>query len=461
MSNNLNKKIISTVVFGFFIFLQLHIHAQSPTSSPYSRFGIGEMEKKGFGQMNAMGGSYIALVNDTSSPLFINTGNPSSYTSLKSTVFEVGVQNTYSILSNSNQNVNKNNTTFNYIALGFPISRRMGGAFGLLPFSNVGYKIINQKEVPTIGTVTEEYDGSGGFNQLFAGFSIKPFYNPTKKNYLRKVISNMSIGANGYYVFGNINNTGRLIYPPGAGIYNTKRVRDTQIKDAYATAGIQMHFDIDSIRKRDLRDNVRITIGYNVSLPNSMRASASTLGTTFKYETFERERVIDTMFINNVSGRIKLPLIHGVGLAIKKGDKFTFLADVEYQQWSTYSYFNEVNTFKNAMRYSIGAQYVPSRATTTSSYFSRMHYRIGTRYCDGFIEVKNQKINDYALTAGIGMPVGRYKFIGKERIISFVNLSVEYGQSGTIQNNLVQQKYIRAVIGFTFNDKWFIKPKYD
>ncbi len=462
MYHDLHRKITKAVCFGFFVLLQFYTRAQSPTASPYSRFGIGEIEKKGFGQITAMGGSYIALVNDTSSPLYINTGNPASYTSLKSTVFEVGAQNTYSTFYSPGQNVNKNNTTLNYISLGFPIKHRGGGAFGLLPFSNVGYKVTHQNEVPTIGTVTEQYEGSGGLNQLFLGLAVRPFYHPHKKGFLRKAVSNLSMGANGYYVFGNFNNTGRLIYPDGLGIYNTKRSKDTQVNDTYASAGMQMHFDIDSLGKRDLQDNVRITFGYTVSLPANMHASATTVGTTFIYGTFQREYTRDTMFIDNgISGRIKLPLMHGVGLAIKKGDRFTLLADAEYQQWSSYRFYNEVNTFKNSMRYSIGAQFVPSRATISTSYFKRMHYRLGARYSDGFLEVKNKRINDYAVTAGFGLPVGRYKFIGKERIISFVNLSFEYGQAGTLQNNLIQQKYVRAVVGFTFNDRWFIKTKYD
>lgn len=477
MSHNRNTLIKSLLLF--FGFSASLLFSQSPTSSPYSRFGLGDMEKKGFGQSNALGGSYIGLINDTIAPLFINAGNPASYPSLRFTTFEVGVQDNYSTFMSKANTVTKNNAGLNYMSLGFPVGRRGGGAFGVTPFSNVGYNITNQTEEANIGTVKQLYQGSGGANQLFVGYGIRPFFDKEtkfrksatyktlrdsgdyktlkRKRYLNHTLSTISIGANAFYMFGNINHTGVIVYPTNPGVYNTKRSVDTQIRDFNGTGGIQVSFDLDSLKKRDLKKNVRFTLGYNISLPRAVNATSSTVATTFIYGPFQHEYVQDTVLNNsNVHGKIVLPLIHGFGFCFKKGNNLTVLGDVEMQMWSGYKYFDETNTFKNAMRYSVGAQFVPNRlAVGDGAYFKKIQYRIGARYTDGYINLKNTKIADYAVTAGLGLPMGRY------RLLSTVNLSVEMGRVGTIENNLIQQKYFRAVIGFTFNDRWFIKTKYD
>ncbi len=431
------------------------------------------MEKTGFGQLTAMGGVHIAMSNDSTAPMFVNAGNPASYPSQKYTAFEVGVQNTYSTFYTATQRLNKNNATLSYGTLGFPVTRRAGMALGLLPFSNVGYKITNTKEVEHIGILTEQYEGNGGLNSLFAGIGIKPFYAPRKKSTIGKLMSNLSVGANASYLFGDINNTGKLIYPEGAGVNNTKRSRDTEIRDFYFRGGLQMHLDFDSVRnfgadsntarKRDLREDIRITLGYTVSLPRTIHATATTLNTTFIYGAFEREYTRDTIsYESHSGGTIQLPIMHGLGLTIKKGDKLTISAEAEIQQWSAFRYYNETNTFKDARRLAIGAQFVPDkRAIGNGAYAKRIHYRIGARYNDGYLELKNTRISDMALTAGAALPLGPGQQFGRTRLFSYLNLTIECGQVGTLSNKLVQQKYIRGVIGFTFNDKWFIPRKYD
>jgi hypothetical protein len=40
-------------------------------------------------------------------------------------------------------------------------------------------------------------------------------------------------------------------------------------------------------------------------------------------------------------------------------------------------------------------------------------------------------------------------------------LTLEGGNRGTKKDNLVLEKYIKITLGFTINDRWFIKQKYD
>jgi len=48
-----------------------------------------------------------------------------------------------------------------------------------------------------------------------------------------------------------------------------------------------------------------------------------------------------------------------------------------------------------------------------------------------------------------------------KRALSRLNAAIDLGRLGTMDNNLIQQTYVRFTVGMTFNDKWFIPRKYD
>ena len=68
-----------------------HSYSQILTSSPYSRYGLGELNLATFATSSAMGGSFIAYQHDsTTSPLFINAANPAGLAGLRYTTLELG-----------------------------------------------------------------------------------------------------------------------------------------------------------------------------------------------------------------------------------------------------------------------------------------------------------------------------------------------------------------------------------
>lgn len=69
-------------------------------------------------------------------------------------------------------------------------------SIGLLPYSNVGYKMGNYQEnteTPTSSASTT-YSGEGGLHQLYIGAGFK-------------IIKNLSVGANISYLWGDITHT--------------------------------------------------------------------------------------------------------------------------------------------------------------------------------------------------------------------------------------------------------------
>lgn len=488
--------------YKFFSFLCLFVlasvtesNAQSPTSSPYSRFGLGDFApNKIFAQSAALGGSSLALKNDTLLPLFINPNNPASYTGIRLTTFEVGLNSIFNQYSNNTATSQGNNTSFNYLALAFPIRQNMGACIGVMPASSVGYKITETNHIENIGSVTELYEGDGGVNNLFIGVSGAPFgkslrkflsskslkelndsgrYDVARKKlFVKRWLSSFSVGANGYYYFGTINNVSRVIYPTQSNFFNTAQLYQTQVKSFTGSFGIQNTFTIDGVRsgkdtvkssptygknkRRDLKENIEISWGYTYSMNNDLRAYYSNFAYTFLYKgNGINEYVRDTInFVEDMRTNITLPTMHGVGISIRKGNKLNIVADYEMQLWSGFKYLNEKAQFTDMKRISIGAEYIPHKlANTKGTYWKKIQYRAGVKYNDGKLMINNKRVNEYGVTLGLGLPVGM------NRALNTFNLGVELGQVGS--KDLVEHKYIQVKLGFTFNDRWFIKYKYD
>ncbi|MBS1647047.1 MAG: hypothetical protein JST67_06880 [Bacteroidetes bacterium] len=535
--------------FLFCILFCINGQAQTSTSSPYSRFGMGLMEPASLSSNTGLGGCYTAYMNDTLVPMFINPGNPASYSTNRLTTFEIGARVASTNFISSQGAVRKNTAGFNYIALAVPLKRRMGLAAGLMPFSNVGYNASNSANVDSIGQVTYNYQGTGGLNKAFLGLAIRPFdkvlrryhntngyrslYDsacalkiyPYKKdsieidedsivNMLRRedgelikkvsqnddsthtvryyqyinndsvllaithpkhhadaiirrnrfwryALSSLSIGSNAGYLYGDIQYLSYAYFPFQYGItFNTKQITEMRVRDFYSEAGMQMAFNIYYLGKHKLKKDVKLSLGYSVSVPKNISAQVSQLAYTFSSQSSGMEQPFDTFYNQALTkGTIYLPLIQSLGLGIKRGDNLTVLFDVGMQQWSQYKFFGmNQNTMRDAYNFNIGVLYVPQRnAVGSLSYLKKINYRIGARYNSGNLVFNNTPISTYAVTAGVGLPSGGGRF----RLFTMLNISAEYGVNGTQVNGLIQEKYIRFAIGFTFNDRWFIKSRYD
>ena len=131
----MNRVVLIILVF----FVDINIaYTQVSTSSPYSRFGLGDLQTIASSEYNALGGGVTGLNSSYS----INPHNPATYTSFgpNSFLFSTGaIHKTVNMQSLSN-NQTTNNTSFSHLKIGFPITSKIGASVGLLPFSNTGYE---------------------------------------------------------------------------------------------------------------------------------------------------------------------------------------------------------------------------------------------------------------------------------------------------------------------------------
>jgi hypothetical protein len=496
----LERKLIAVVV-AIWVLCNIadsgnRLQAQTATSSPYSRYGIGDLNGKGFAQGFAMAGTHIAMQNDSLPMFFINTGNPASYSSLRLTTVDLGLNYSRLQLQNSTAKSVSHSAALGYISIAFPFKKWWGGSIGLIPYSSVGYKVSDQQSITNVGTVDFLYEGTGGVNQAYFGNGIKPLYGlprmftqskkykeltskrkpdlttKTPEEYtadIRKATAiykrkkswqALSIGFNASYLFGSIENSGRTIFPGSTLAFNTKTATIKRINDFYLDYGVQHAFVIDSIKGRVLKEKVKIMWGATFATQSNLSAKIDSLSYTYFNSSSGYEVVKDTVVnVQDVNGEITFPLSFGFGLAFKKGDRWLVAADYAIQNWSSYKAFNQTQGLKNSMRVALGVQFVPNaKATGLNNYHKRVLYRAGVRYNQSAIELKSTPLVEYAVSAGVGLPVGRNFLLQN---FSMVNIGVEFGQRGTISNGLIKEQFFRATIGFTMNDRWFVKPKFD
>lgn len=474
--------------------------AQINTFSPYSRFGLGELNQNTFAHNQAMAGTCIALKPDSLFPIMINTGNPASYSLIKFATFEVGGNfKTSYFSSNTAAQVTKWTTNFNYGTLGFPIRSRGGAAFGIMPYTNVGYNMQSKTDEPNIGNVSYNYAGEGGFNKVFVGYGLQPFKLSLAKFRTRQakkitegkaiskgsykfketvneLASDFSIGFNANYIFGSTVNYLDVRYPNSLLYYNTIRERTVRVNDFTGNFGIQTGFTKDSIRvrrkdtnnvtvgsyKRVLNEKIKFVFGYYMALNNSIKARYDLV--SYNYYLNGNGSIVpkDTILKSlDQNGKITLPLEQGFGIGIKKGEKLNIVMDYAITDWSHFKMFDYANELKNNMRASVGFNYVPDKYVLgKGTYFKRTQYRAGAFYNSGYLDLNKTNVTTYGVSAGVSLPIGIRSGTG------LMNLGVQYGVTGTKNNNLIQENFVRINFGFTFNstyleDLWFRKFKYD
>lgn len=394
--------------------------AQENTASPYSYYGLGEVKFKGTQDARAMGG--LAITGDS---IAVNLMNPASYSRLFLTTFSVGGTTTFNNLQNDTQKEKAQRTSLDYLAVGIPMGK-FGGAFGLMPYSVVGYKIQTSFTDGQGANRFLQQTGSGNINRVFAGLS----YNFSK---------NLSLGLNIEYNFGN---TSAEIIESVENVQLSTRERNENRIGGFST-NIGLLYDGKLDDKRNFYSSLSFT-------PESKLNSTNFRNTaTVNFSLGGNVFVVDVNEESLPDSELILPSKLALGFGIGERNKWLLGAEVSFLGTK-----NMVNRFgdspiakyENGQKLSLGGYYIP-KYDSFSSYFSRVVYRAGFRYEKTGLIVNDESINDYGMNFGFGLPVG----------VSKIDLSFEFGKRGTTTNGLIQENYFNIGVGLSLSDKWFRK----
>ncbi len=419
-------------VSGALIIISFFVQAQSiNTYSPYSRFGIGQIPSKGFAATKAMGGLSQGIRN----PFGINYLNPASYTSqdTMSFILDFGLETNTTALKSEGQSNSSSAGGLHHVAISFPVTKWWGAGFGIVPFSNVGYKIRHYETNPvilsSIGRIRYYNSGSGGLSQVFFGNAVEPF-------------KNLSLGFNLSYIFGSIDYKNELIFPPSApsGYYNLSETKNIIVSDVAFSFGMQY----TAIFSKE--NNTSLTLGATLDNETKINAKRKTLS-LIDYSSFT-----DTVSYSEFNeGTLDFPKNLSFGGIFNYRNKILAGFDYSQQDWSKAKFFNASDSLVKSETYKFGLEYTPN-PKELRYYYKRIHYRVGGHINNSYLQIGNKQINDIGLSVGAGFPF---------RNNTHFNFSFELGRRGTTSNGLIRETYGIFNLSITFYDFWFIKQKFE
>jgi hypothetical protein len=409
------------IIVTVFVLIGMNSYAQHNTTSPYSMFGIGEIESGGFGRSRALGGSGIALP----SQLSLNNINPASYNSIDSMhfIFEVGLNSTYSHYTYNDYDQNKYDASFAYLAMGFRMNRWWATSIGMKPYSNVGYTINTEKQITGANGAYADITltGSGGLDQFYWGNSFK-------------VYKHLSLGVNVSYLYGTILKSEAMA---GTSSYNAIQVEDeAKLNNFCFNFGAQYLFKLNT--------NWSGTLG-------------AVYGNKTRLNERQSFRVLygsDTIYTERKQyGNFYVPQNYGFGALFNYKNSFLITGDYTQNNWSGTNSAGELFQLVDARKGSVGVEIIPS-AKASARFYEVLHYRLGGYYGNSYLKVGGQQLKDYGITAGVGVPFMRGKTI--------INLAFSAGITGVpTDNSIINEFYYKVHLNVTLFDFWFNKAKYD
>ncbi|RLJ73876.1 hypothetical protein BCL90_4041 [Pedobacter alluvionis] len=413
----------------------LSAQAQVTTSSPYSRYGLGNIKGSLLPQFRAMGGISTAVSKVTGFNN-INMQNPASYAGISLTTIDIGMSASVTNLTRNNLSESSFNSTFSHLAFAAPVTRRSALSFGILPYSDLGYNYRNTVKVDTT-TLNQLYEGEGGLSKAYLGYGYR-------------FGDHLRIGGNLEYIFGNLQ-TSRATEFNSASSYNAKLQTKNSVAGLSYSYGIQYDF---TLGKKTI-----VTLGYSGSTSGKINSTLTSYATLYTRDQDGNESTAaDTLnTVNNGKSNLTLPLTHNFGIAIQQNDKWLIGADFRMGKWSATSINNVNQGLQDSWGASLGGQWTPD-AFSYNSYLKRIDYRIGVNYDKTYIKIGNQDIKQMGASLGFGFPLPTAN--GGTAFYK-INFTTELGQRGTINNNLVKEQYINFHLGFTLNDTWFRKYRVD
>jgi hypothetical protein len=471
--NVLPRNFSSRTAFLILCFSLLFLNTKTLSAqdnSPYSRYGIGDLVppthiiNRGMGGINAAYNDYLS----------INFNNPASYSSFQSimeqkskkmvmgrAILDVGVNIESRTLNepSSGKKFSSNNALFSYVQVGMPLKNNWGLSFGLRPLSRINYNIIQSGPLlnPQTGDTIEKnsstvYTGDGGAYMVSLGTGFSLFDKIKGENMNQK----LSIGFNGYYIFGSKDySTRRSLLNDTVIYYQANYETKSTIGDFYLDGGIQFKTPLNVSKK------ISLTVGAFGALRQNLNVRQDVLRETFVYDANLGNVRLDSVSDHrDVPGKMLLPTNYTIGFIIQKPTVINkeggwlIGADFTKQNWDKYQFYGQKDSIKNSWLLKVGAQLnaVPKRG-----YFSNVSYRFGLFVGPDYVRVKN-KLPQFGGSIGFGLPIAVSRQAQYQ--VSLINLALEYGKRGN-DKNMLKESTFRFSIGFSLSDFWFIKRKYD
>ena len=426
---------IKKIIAGLCLLVSTVAFSQEHNASPYSFYGLGDVKFKGTAENRSMGG--LGILPDS---IHVNLQNPATYSALKFTTFTLAATTSSTKLKTADASDKAGRTTIDYLAVALPLGK-VGVTFGVMPYTAVGYRIqsTTPPNEPVYGdtlTRSNQFNGDGGINRVFAGASFK-------------ITPKFSVGADFQYFFGDITTKSITALPYSGMQYRTQEVN----KSSYSGVGVKIGAVYQTLINKKYNWYTSAVYTAQTSLQSDTQREISTIAVSASGTIITN----DVLAISLPNKNVAMPSVIAVGTGIGQARKWFVGAEYTTEQTSKLrNRYDDITNAKheNSQKISLGGYYIPKFMSYTS-YLSRITYRAGLKYEKTGLVISDEPINDTSLSLGIGLPLSGS--IGGSNL----NIGLELGKRGTTNAGLVQENYFNLFVGLSLNDKWFVKRKYE
>ena len=422
--SNFRKQLFFLLTFNLLIGF---CSAQNDINSPYSNYGIGNLSPRSNNVLSSMGGVGYAL----QSPYYINFKNPAAFAAFDSLSFigDLSFSVINHQLKTNDLELSGTIAQLDYLAIGAPVMKFWRTSVGIMPYSDVGFAVIDEHYTDSI---TFKYTGSGGLQQLYWGNAFK-------------VAKGFTLGLSLSYLYGTFNAANFAEYT-SENSFNTMISNYRHLDGILISGGAQYQIT--------LKEKHLLSVGAVYESPIKVWSRENKVVLNY-FGQYYPSTSFDTVVCLTGDSALKsnptLPQTVGIGIAYGYKDRVLAAVDFTWQNWKQFHMENSKGFFKDNFITAIGVQYVPN--PTSSKYYKKINFRLGTRFSTGYMIVKDKHISEFAVSFGLGFPIRTFTSR------SSVNLMFEYSRLGTLNDNLILQNYYKLSFNFILHEKWYQRRK--
>lgn len=404
-------------LFGLILILSIsNALAQSISFSPYSVYGIGVLKERTSAHNRALSETGIGIRDDYN----LNTLNPASYTSVHAVtqISEIGMFYEWDWIKTSELSQKSSAGNLSAINLWFRFSKKWGGTIGLAPFSTIKYDIRTSRDFGEADDTSIRFSGQGGLTQFYLGNGFQ-------------ITKNLSVGFNAAYIFGNIKKEETILTGQSAGLALEKK---TILNGPTLDFGTQYTFFLPKDRT--------VTLGATLSSKIRLNTSRS----VHVYEVNGQ----DSLYLKEESiDDFTLPSQLGTGISFQT-PKHLIAMDLKVKNWKEANLGERLH-LQNTTRFSAAYEYKGNPLST--SYLKSVALRSSFYVQNNYVSPNGTTLNEWGFSMGAGFPLSGNR--------ATLNVSYNFNQNGSTQNNLILQQGNVLVLDFVFRDLWGIRRKFD
>ena len=409
------------------------MNAQTIGNSPYAAFGIGDVKYDNTTEISAMGGISTAYIWDFNNNF--NFNNPAANKNLELTTVKIeGTHESNFFKSNfDNLSVTKQSSYLSNISIAFPLSPKVKFGLGYQPYSSKKYSVASQQNLAENVIKANVFRGEGTLSTVQAAVSYQ-------------ISPEFGLGLRSNFYFGNLYDINELTYS------NAELINGYETKNKIKT----FNFTLGTAYQKKLENDRKLTLGATYTFGNTGEMETSYLNTTYFYSGIDEKSNVSIIDQQNSKDSNLIPMEFSLGAGYGKDAKWFLGTQLDYKKGETIQFLGQPFINKDSYKIAAGGWYIPNY-NNFRNYFSRVTYRYGAYYEKGNLSFNGTDINQFAITGGLTLP-----FENKSGSrMSGIDLGLELGKRGTIDNNMIRQNFVNLKIAINFADKWFRKTLYD